>query len=63
MKYRCVIGSGRACLIFDADLKRLALDIIMSHYAEGTFVYPQSAIDKMLVIRVDIEEMAAKANA
>ena len=62
MKYRCVIGSGRARLIFDADEKRKALDIIMSHYAEGTFVYPQSAIDKVLVIRVDIEEMAAKAN-
>ncbi len=62
MKYRCVIGSGRASLILDDDEKRAALDIIMSHYAEGTFVYPQSAIDKVLIMRVEIEEMAAKAN-
>ncbi len=62
MKYRCVIGSGRACLVLDDDEKRWALDIIMKHYAEGTFVYPQSAIDKVLIIRVEIEEMAAKAN-
>jgi len=34
MKYRSVIGCGRAFLLEDIDEKRPALDIIAEHYSE-----------------------------
>ncbi len=60
VSFRSVIGFGRASLIKDPEAKRRALDIIMSHYAPGAFEYPDAALAKTVVIKVDIERMTAK---
>jgi len=59
-KYRSVIGFGRAAFIEDPAEKRRALAVLMRHYASGPFVFPDDAVAKTCVFRVDIERMTGK---
>ena len=60
MKYKSVIGFGKAVFVEDAESKRKALDIIMQNYSEGTFEYPTNALENIVVIKVEIESMTGK---
>ena len=60
MKYRSVIGYGRASFIEDSGKKRKALDIIMSQYTGGGFAYSDKALEETLVIKVEISRMTGK---
>ena len=60
MKYRSVIGYGRASFVEDPEEKRMALDAIMAQYADGAFEYSENALGKVLVIKVEIESMTGK---
>ena len=60
MKYRSVIGFGRAELIDDIEQKRRALNIIMQNYFEGLFRYPEESIENIVIIKVEIESMTGK---
>lgn len=59
-KYRSVIGFGKAAIVQDIEKKKKALDIIMRHYAEGIFPYMDSEVNKMAIIRIDIEQLTGK---
>lgn len=61
MKYRSVIGFGKAHVIEDtADMKK-ALDIIMEHYSPGTtYDYPSSMLEHMAVIRIDLDSVSVR---
>jgi nitroimidazol reductase NimA-like FMN-containing flavoprotein (pyridoxamine 5'-phosphate oxidase superfamily) len=60
MKYRSVIGFGRASVIGDPESKRHALDIIMRQYSEGSFTFPEEVLEKTVVIKVEIARMTGK---
>lgn len=60
VEYKSVIGSGRAQLLDKLDEKIVALNVIMSHYSDRTFDYPDEALEKTLVIKVQIERMTGK---
>jgi nitroimidazol reductase NimA-like FMN-containing flavoprotein (pyridoxamine 5'-phosphate oxidase superfamily) len=60
MKYRSVIGFGKAELVEDIESKRRALNIIMQNYLEGSFEYPEESIENTVIIRVEIESMTGK---
>ena len=60
MKFRSVIGFGRADFIEDAELKSNALDVIMRQYGSDSFAYPDKTVDKTTVIKVEIESMTGK---
>ncbi len=60
MKYRSVIGFGKAELIEDIEPKRRALNIIMQNYYEGFFKYPEESIKNTVIIKVEIESMTGK---
>jgi nitroimidazol reductase NimA-like FMN-containing flavoprotein (pyridoxamine 5'-phosphate oxidase superfamily) len=60
MKYRSVIGFGKASFIDDNDLKRQAFDIIMSQYADGSFIYEDALLTSAVIIKVDIHSMTGK---
>jgi len=62
MKYKSVIGFGKAEFIEDIESKRKALDIVMQQYSGGTFEYPEEAIKNTIVIKVEIESMTGKAS-
>ena len=60
MKYKSVIGFGKAVFVEDVELKRKALDVIMQQYSDGTFEYPANVIENIVVIKVEIESMTGK---
>jgi nitroimidazol reductase NimA-like FMN-containing flavoprotein (pyridoxamine 5'-phosphate oxidase superfamily) len=60
MKYRSVIGFGKAVLLEDLDEKRKALNIIMSQYSDRTFQFDDAILKKTAVIKLEIESMTGK---
>jgi len=60
MKYKSVIGFGKAVLLEDLDEKRKALDIIMSQYSNRTFQFNDATLKGTVVIKVEIENMTGK---
>jgi uncharacterized protein len=61
--FQSAIAFGVAAIIEDATEKRAALDIIIGQYSGETFTYPESAIDKIVVIKVTVTELTGKAAA
>ena len=60
MKYRSVIGFGKASIIEDIREKREGLNAILEHYSGRTFDYPEAAVNGTLVIKVEIESVTGK---
>jgi len=60
MKYQSVIGFGRAVLVENIQEKQKALNIIMNHYSDRNFQFPDKAIEKIAVIKIKIESMTGK---
>jgi uncharacterized protein len=60
MRYRSVMGTGKASFVDDTEAKRRALEIIMKQYDEGQYSYTDEALDKILIIVIDITEMTGK---
>ena len=60
VEYNSVIGSGRAQLLDKLDEKIAALNVIMSHYSDRVFDYPDEALEKTLVFKVKIDRMTGK---
>ena len=60
MKYQSVIGFGKASFIDNPEQKRHALNIIMNQYSERLFQFPDEAIGKMSVIKIEITTMTGK---
>jgi len=60
MKYKSVIGFGKAVLLEDLDEKRKAFNIIMSQYSDRTFQFNDATLKGAVVIKVEIESMTGK---
>jgi hypothetical protein len=63
MKYRSVIGFGKASFLEDSDSKQAALDIIMQQYSDESFAYSEKILKKTLVIKVEITHMTGKQSS
>lgn len=60
MNFRSVVAWGSAERV-DADTpKRRALDLIMAHYAQGSFEYADVALAKTVVLQVKTTNMTGK---
>jgi len=60
MKYRSVIGVGRAYVLKSYEEKTHGLRLIMKQYSEDEFSFPKSKLDSVLVVRVNIESITGK---
>jgi len=61
MKYLSVTGYGQAYLMEDLPEKKEVMDIIMAKYSsENSFEYTDKALNNILVIKIEIEEMTGK---
>ena len=60
MKYRSVIGVGKAHILQSDEEKIHGLELIMKHYSEGEFSFPKSRLDLSSVVRVDITGITGK---
>jgi len=59
--FQSAIAFGVAAIIEDSKEKQAALDIIMRQYSGEAFTYPESALDKIVVIKVSVTELTGKA--
>ncbi len=63
MRFRSVIGFGRAALVDDPGEKAEALDIIMDHYSSSApHDYADEMLDAVAVIRIDLEEVSGRVH-
>ena len=62
LKYRSVIGSGKASLIKASEDKCKALDLIMRHCHQEPIAYPEPVLLGVTIIKVEIEEMTGKTS-
>ncbi len=61
MKYYSVIGFGKAFLVEDPVEKKKGLDVIMAHYSNAShYEYPESRLQNILIVKVQIEQMTGK---
>ena len=60
MKFKSVIGFGKAVFIEGSDEKRKALNIIMAQYSEQQFQFPKNKVRATAVFKVEIESMTGK---
>ena len=63
VKFKSVIGFGKASIIEDPDEKRHALNVIMEHYS-GIFdnSYNPKSFDLAAIIKIRIESMTGKGS-
>ena len=60
MKYKSVIGFGKAYFIHESDDKRKALEIIMKQYSDKPFQFWEKTINGTSVIKIEVESMTGK---
>ncbi len=60
MKYKSVIGFGKALFLKEPDKKQKALKIIMNQYSNKLFKFPEKSINSTMVIKIEIERMTGK---
>jgi nitroimidazol reductase NimA-like FMN-containing flavoprotein (pyridoxamine 5'-phosphate oxidase superfamily) len=61
MKFYSIIGFGKAFIVESREEKIEGLDAIMEHYTEVSHhEYPERILDKVGIIRIDIETMTGK---
>jgi hypothetical protein len=60
MGYKSVICSGTAVFLTGNTEKKEAFDHILSHYGADPYPFADSALEKVCVIRIDVEKMTGK---
>jgi hypothetical protein len=64
MKYRSVVGMGRMSFVTAVAEKREALQAIMTHYTNKSgHVFKDELVERTTIMRLDVEEISAKALA
>ena len=58
--FESVIGDGVARVLTDHEAKIAAYNIIMAHYSQGPFTFKEKALQKSVIIRVDVTALSAK---
>lgn len=62
MKYRSVIGYGKAFSVENPADKVAAFKVIMAHYSDKEYDFSEKDADKATIVRIDIESMTGKKN-
>jgi nitroimidazol reductase NimA-like FMN-containing flavoprotein (pyridoxamine 5'-phosphate oxidase superfamily) len=60
MKFRSVIGSGKAYFIKSLEGKQKALNIIMQNYSDKTFEFGEKQLNNTLVGKIHIDQITGK---
>jgi len=58
--YRSVVGFGRARVLHDPKEKRIGMDAIVGHYIKGEASFPDDALDKVTVVKIEISSITGK---
>jgi len=60
LKYRSVIGMGKARFLEKDDEKARALNVIMKHYSDRDFTFSKPDLDSVLVWKIEIDSLSGK---
>lgn len=60
MKYRSVMGYGRASFVEEPEARGKALNLIMNQYEKGSFSFPEESLAKIAIIAIHVTEMTSK---
>ena len=60
MKYRSVIGTGRAYFVENSEEKTRALKLLMKQYTKGKFSFPKKTLACTLVVKINISSVTGK---
>jgi len=60
MRYRSVVGYGRAVILLDPAEKIKALDVIVKHYGGVVTAYDEKRVNGLAVIKVAIDSVTGK---
>ena len=60
MRYRSVIGTGKAYILDEETAKAEGLKVVVSHYMKNEFSIPHDILGEVAVIKIEIETMSGK---
>ncbi len=60
--YRSVIGTGIASILTEPAEKKVGLKILMAQYSDREYEFSDWDLERVVVIRVEIEEMSGKGS-
>jgi len=60
MRYKSVICRGTAVFVEDSEEKKQALGKITRHYGAGYLTFPDEAVARVCIIRIDVDCMTGK---
>lgn len=61
LKYKSVIGSGKAFFIQELEEKKKALHVIMKHYApEEIFEFREKPLSRITLLRIELDTLTGK---
>jgi len=60
MKYKSVVGFGKAVILENTDEKHKALGVITTQYSGKQLEFPEKRLNAMAIIKVEIESMTGK---
>jgi uncharacterized protein len=60
MKYCSVMGTGKAYILESRDEKIEALRLIVGHYSAGEYQFDPVEIDRVLIIKIVIDDLTGK---
>lgn len=60
LKYRSVIGFGRATFLERPEEKADGLDLILHHYGGSSCGYSEAALARVAVVRIEVESLTGK---
>lgn len=60
VRFQSVIAFGKAVVLEDTAEKQKALDIIMAHYSDRSYSYPENRLKATAVIKIVIDAMTGK---
>jgi nitroimidazol reductase NimA-like FMN-containing flavoprotein (pyridoxamine 5'-phosphate oxidase superfamily) len=60
--YRSVIGTGIASILTEPAEKKVGLNILMAQYSDREYEFSDWDLERVVVIRVEIEEMSGKGS-
>jgi nitroimidazol reductase NimA-like FMN-containing flavoprotein (pyridoxamine 5'-phosphate oxidase superfamily) len=63
IKYKSVIGNGKAIFIDDVEGKKKGLNLIMKQYIDEPYEFEDRMVAGVTVVRIDIEEIAGKRSS
>jgi hypothetical protein len=63
MKYRSVVGSGKAIILKNPEEKDEGLNILMDHYSKkGPFEFNEKNLEETIVVKIEIEKISGKVS-